>query len=287
MIIGLHHISLAYSDLDAGIRTYRELLGREPSARSEEDGAECAYFMVENSALRIVSPRGNGLAAERIRQTLQSKEGTLFEIAFSVADAARARQQLKRISLWPGKIQDFETRDLLRPDVVLAWRMLEFDNGFSNGVNIRLVEPLLPLPTSKAFADAPILRTELVVIQTADPERALGFFGARLNLELLFDRSNADNGSRLAQFACKDVLIELSHTSASKTPGQLDTIWGLGWSVADAEAVHNRLKSLGRNVSPVKDGAKPGTRVFTIRDGTCGIPTLVVQHVETLEPAGR
>ena len=118
MIVGLHHVSLAYADLETGIRTYRELLGRELSARSEEDGAECAYFALENSALRLVSP-----TSDRMRERLQTKgDGTLFELAFKVADADQARQRLKKISVWPGKVRNFQARGLLQPDVVAAWR---------------------------------------------------------------------------------------------------------------------------------------------------------------------
>jgi hypothetical protein len=57
MINGLHHISLALTDLEADIRAYRELLGREPTMRIMEDGVCCAYFRLENTALRIVTPR--------------------------------------------------------------------------------------------------------------------------------------------------------------------------------------------------------------------------------------
>jgi catechol 2,3-dioxygenase-like lactoylglutathione lyase family enzyme len=281
MITGLHHVSLAVADLDGGIRLYRELLGREPSMRSEEDGTSCAYFGLENTTLRLISPRDNTPTADRIRQKLQANQGKLFELAFKVANIEDARQRLKKISLRPEKHLDFEVRDFKRPDVLTGWRGLGFETPFSNGLDIYLVEPQLPSPTLKAAAEAPVVRMDLVVVQTPQPERALAFYGARLDLELIFDRTNADTGGRLAQFSCGDMLIEVSHNPQNHTPEQLDTIWGIGWSVADAEATNRRLAALGRNVSAVKDGAKPGTKKFTVRDGTCGIPTLVVEHVRT------
>ena len=33
----------------------------------------------------------------------------------------------------------------------------------------------------------------------------------------------------------------------------------------------------GVDVSEVRTGRKPGTRVMTVRSGTCGVPTLLVQ----------
>jgi hypothetical protein len=52
---------------------------------------------------------------------------------------------------------------------------------------------------------------------------------------------------------------------------------GLSWRVPDAEAARERLKAAGLDVSEVRSGRKPGTRVLTLRDGTCGVPTLLLQ----------
>jgi len=100
---------------------------------------------------------------------------------------------------------------------------------------------------------------------------------------MIFDRVNGKDNSRLMQFVCADMLIEVVHR-----PGQdkdtRDRIWGAGWRTADADRTRERLLCAGRNVSEVKDGAKPGTRVFTVRDGTCGVPTIVVQHLSDRKP---
>ena len=49
------------------------------------------------------------------------------------------------------------------------------------------------------------------------------------------------------------------------------------WRVADIDATHARLAPAGVDVSEVRTGRKPGTRVMTVRNGTCGVPTLLVQ----------
>ena len=56
-----------------------------------------------------------------------------------------------------------------------------------------------------------------------------------------------------------------------------DRLWGLSWRVANADAAQARLKQSGVNVSDVRTGRKPGTRVFTVRDNTLGVPTLIVE----------
>ena len=42
--------------------------------------------------------------------------------------------------------------------------------------------------------------------------------------------------------------------------------------------VVNDLAAAGVDVSDVRTGRKPGTRVLTVRSGTCGIPTLLVER---------
>jgi catechol 2,3-dioxygenase-like lactoylglutathione lyase family enzyme len=56
-----------------------------------------------------------------------------------------------------------------------------------------------------------------------------------------------------------------------------DRLWGLSWRVQDADAARARLAAASVNVSEVRVGFKPGTRVFTVRDKTCGIPTLMIE----------
>jgi hypothetical protein len=123
----------------------------------------------------------------------------------------------------------------------------------------------------------------------------MAFLGARLGLELIFDQMMGTSGTRLLQFRCGAQVIEVTHRPAAASESQSsgsggggltagptdaprpDTLWGIAWAVDDIEGIHARLMRAGLNLSPVRVGAKRGTRVFTIRDGTCGVPTLVVQ----------
>ena len=51
-----------------------------------------------------------------------------------------------------------------------------------------------------------------------------------------------------------------------------------GWRVADIDATRTRLLAGGINVSEVRAGRKPGTRVLSVRDGACGIHTLLLER---------
>ena len=61
--------------------------------------------------------------------------------------------------------------------------------------------------------------------------------------------------------------------------GADDNIWGLTWSVQNLDAAHDRLSKAGLNVSDIRKGRKPGSRVFTVRDGTLDVPTLFISHM--------
>lgn len=284
MIIGIEYVSLLVGDLAAGVRTYKELLGREPAMYSMEDGMRCAYFVLENCALRVISPSvGEHAGAVEDSSRFAPGEGKLVELAFAVSDADEVRRRFKRISLLPEKVREVRRRDVsnARPETVA--RTFRVDGRQSNSVQTSFEQPIAVLPRSGTISDGAILRADMVVLQTARPEHAIAFYGGKLDLELVFDRINEHSGTRLLQFGCGDMLLEVTHNPKATSSQQTDTIWGIGWRVHNAEATHRRLASLGPQVSPIKDGAKPGTRVFSVRDGTCGIPTLVIEHLSTHE----
>ena len=117
-----------------------------------------------------------------------------------------------------------------------------------------------------------------VVISTADPERAAALYGARLGLDMALDRSHPDWG-RLMFFRCGDLIVEVVQRPGKDAAADTahDKLWGLSWRVADIDATRARLAAAGVDVSDVRNGRKPGTRVLTVRNGTCGIPTLLVE----------
>jgi catechol 2,3-dioxygenase-like lactoylglutathione lyase family enzyme len=132
-------------------------------------------------------------------------------------------------------------------------------------------------PPSPATTGAPITAMDHVVISTGDPERAAALYGARLGLDMALDRSHPDWG-RLMFFRCGDLIVEIVQRAGAVVDPTHDKIYGLSWRVADADTTRARLVSAGIDVSEVRTGRKPGTRVLTVRSSTCGIPTLLVER---------
>lgn len=276
MISGLDHIVLLTGDIKAGATAYQTLLGRAPAWQSSGDGVERVLFTLDNMTLELMSPRGDSATADRIRTVLAEQGDGLASLCFRTPDIARMHRRLDRLALKPEPIADADSHDTTT-GAVLSWKRTRAATESTRGVRLFFLELANERPRSAATADAPITAMDHVVVSTADPERAAALYGARLGLDMALDRSHPDWG-RLMFFRCGDLIVEVVHRpGASADPAQ-DRLWGLSWRVADIDATRARLVSAGVDVSDVRTGRKPGTRVLTVRNGTCGIPTLLVER---------
>lgn len=280
MINGLDHVVVAARDLDAGVAAYEVLLGRPPSSRAEAHGggAEIATFGLANLAVEVMAPSGRGPMADRLGAVLDAEGEGLASIAFAVDDIERAHRRLARLGLDPEPIVAGESADRLT-GARRGWRRTRASSTATHGVRIFLVQRGTP-PAARAAGRDVVAGLDHVVIRTPDPERAAALYGARLGLDMRLDRSNPAWGARLMFFRCGDLIVEISHDLAGGVSSGPDRLWGLSWRVPDAAATRVRLAAAGFDVSDVRPGRKPGTRVFTVRDRTCGVPTLM------LEPGG-
>ena len=276
MISGLDHIVLLTGDIKAGATAYQTLFGRAPAWQSSGDGVERVLFTLDNMTLELMSPRGDSATADRIRTVLAEQGDGLASLCFRTPDIARMHRRLDRLALKPEPIADADSHDTTT-GAVLSWKRTRAATEATRGVRLFFLELANERPRSAATADAPITAMDHVVVSTADPERAAALYGARLGLDMALDRSHPDWG-RLMFFRCGDLIVEVVHRSGASADPAQDKLWGLSWRVADIDATRARLVSAGVDVSDVRTGRKPGTRVLTVRNGTCGIPTLLVER---------
>jgi catechol 2,3-dioxygenase-like lactoylglutathione lyase family enzyme len=131
-------------------------------------------------------------------------------------------------------------------------------------------------PQSPGLQAPAVLGLDHLVIRTPNPERAIALYAGRLDLSLRLDRSHADWGTRLLFFRCGDLVIELAHDLKAGVGVGPDRLWGLSWRVGDCDRTHACLRDAGLEVSAVRAGRRPGTRVFTVRSHTARVPTLMI-----------
>jgi catechol 2,3-dioxygenase-like lactoylglutathione lyase family enzyme len=276
MITGLDHIVVLLEDANAGAAVYERLLGRAPSWQNSGEGADRVLFTLDNMTLELMAPTGFSVAADRIRNVIKIWGEGLASICFATSDVARMHRRLERVALKPDPIVEVESQDAAS-GAVLHWKRTRAATELTRGVRMFFLELESERPRSAVTAAAPILGLDHVVVSTEHPEQAAALYGARLGLDMALDRSHQDWG-RLMFFRCGDLIVEIVHRPVAGADRRHDKLWGLSWRVADIEATRARLMAAGLDVSEIRAGRKPGTRVASLRDGTCGIHSLLLER---------
>src|SRR4030088_1493161 len=271
----LDHVVILVSDIGAGAMAYQTLFACAPAWRSTGEGADRVLFTLDNMTLELMSPDGDGAIADRIRTVIAEQGGGLASICFRTGDIAKMHRRLDRLMLKPEPVAEAESRDATS-GATLSWKRTRATTDATRGVRMFFLELARERPLSVRTTVASITAMDHVVVSSADPERAAALYGARLGLDMALDRSHPDWG-RLMFFRCGDLIVEIVHRPGKDADTMHDRLWGLSWRVADLEATRARLASAGVDVSEVRAGRKPGTRVLTGRSGTCGVPTLLVE----------
>ena len=277
MITGLDHVLIVCPSIDDAENAYSALLGREPDWRSTDSGGSATViYQLENTALEIMSPQGGGPLARRLHAMIDVDGAGLKSLIFASDDLTDDRSVFDRRALKPDEIVTGESTDPYSGKA-RYWTRMRLDEQATHGVRIFALQrkPSDPMVYKPAKPDA-VSGLDHVVINTANPERAAALYGARLGLRLALDRSNPDWDMRLMFFRAGQLTIELAHKISGGAGNQPDKLWGLSWRVPDIDAAHARLADANFAVTSIRAGRRAGTKVFTVRDGTVGLPTLVL-----------
>jgi catechol 2,3-dioxygenase-like lactoylglutathione lyase family enzyme len=279
MITALDHVVVLTGDIEAATAAYQTLFARSPSWKGSGDGAERVLFTLDNTTLELMAPGGEGADADRIRAVLITQGEGLASLCFRTNDIDRMHRRLERLTLKPEPVSEVESVDAIS-GASLSWKRTRAATDATHGVRMFFLEREKERPLSVRTTAGSISAMDHVVVATSDPERAAALYGARLGLDMALDRSHPEWG-RLMFFRCGDLIVEVAH-KPGKEKGKgdesaPDRLRGLCWRVTDIDATHARLKADGVDVSDIRTGRKPGTRVMTVRSSTCGVPTLLVQ----------
>ncbi len=276
MITGLDHIVVLVRDIDAAKAAHQTLLARAPAWQNSGEGADRVLFTLDNMTIELMAPSGFTATADRMRALLDDQEGMLASLCFRVADIGRMHRRLERVALKPDSVTEVESSDA-ESGAVLHWKRTRATTELTRGVRMFFLELAEERPVSVATDVAPIAGLDHVVVTTEDSERAAALYGARLGLDLALDRSHQDWG-QLMFFRCGDLIVEVVRRPVAGGDPRHDRLWGLSWRVTDIDATRARLIAAGLDVTEVRNGRKPGTRIMTVRNGTCGIQTVLLER---------
>ena len=117
-----------------------------------------------------------------------------------------------------------------------------------------------------------------VVVHTTDPARAIALWRDRPGFRLALDHEFPERGLRLLFFRSGGITLEYASPLPAPAGQQGDDrLHGVSYRVPDLAARRERLLAAGVDVSEVRRGMRPGTTVATVRSGTAGVPTLLLQ----------
>jgi catechol 2,3-dioxygenase-like lactoylglutathione lyase family enzyme len=277
MITAIDHIVLLCPTIEEGLHKYRLLLGREPDWQSDDfSGIASAYFQLDGIALELIAPHGDSATALKLRDRLRDQGPGLQSIVFRSDDIEVDWRVFARRALKPGEIQNGQSIDSVSGRT-RQWARFRIDDEKTHGVRLFVLQRTVDDPLSEKTSGLGALSgLDHLVINTANPDKAVALYGARLGLRLTLDLSSAERDMQLLSFKAGNSRIELSHRISKASFTEPDKLWGITWCTSDIEAAHARMLGGGLNVSEIRQGMSKGTQVFTVRDGTLNVPTLIL-----------
>jgi catechol 2,3-dioxygenase-like lactoylglutathione lyase family enzyme len=276
MLNRFHSAVIEVRDFEAALDHYGLLLGRSPSLTGQDPdrGVPRAMFRLANMSLEIRGLRDTSVSDE--------EEG-LRAIRLEAEEACETDalgRWLVRQGVVCGEVGDESIGDREN----YGWTRTCVGLESTRGIGLDLVTaptgaPLDEAPFSAA-EEASIRDLDHVVVFSADVESTRDFYASSLELRLALDKTFEERGVRLLFFRIGAVTIEIgSRLGARPKPEAIDRFGGLAWEVVDVDSIRERLLDEKFDVSEVRMGNKPGTRVCTVRNPVYGVPTLLIQPV--------
>jgi catechol 2,3-dioxygenase-like lactoylglutathione lyase family enzyme len=273
MLTGFDHATLTVLDLEAALASYEELLGRAPHWRGghPELGMRAALFGFENGWLELLAPEPEAEEASALRDALKARGDRLSTLSFRCDDAAACTAMLRAQGLRATPPQEGEAHG--DDGRTRSYRLVELSPRATRGLAISIVErPAGSLPEVGPFAPELPSAIDHLVLRSSDLEAAITLYGKGLGLRLALDTTFA--GVRMLFFRVGGVTLEVVH---DPSVGDDDVLLGIAYRTGNLFGAHARLDAAGFGLGPLRPGNKPGTEVFTVRDRTCGVPTLILR----------
>ncbi len=127
----------------------------------------------------------------------------------------------------------------------------------------------------QASAQNTNLKVDHLVLRTADADACINLFSVGLGIRLALDKDVPQWGGRMLFFRVGKLTLEIIETAEDKPDA--DYFWGIAYQCADILETVAQLRRQGLELSDVRDGRKPGTKVATVKSHALGIPTMLIE----------
>jgi catechol 2,3-dioxygenase-like lactoylglutathione lyase family enzyme len=290
MLTRVDRVVIAVRDIRRAQKDAIDLLGLTPAwlGGYPGDQTESVLFHLGNVCIELLSPApgGESSAALELEDHLKDKGDGIYALALETDDIDEyiAGLEVRGLSA------TLPIAGLGKDEPSGAYRRFRhcwLPTDETAGVRIGLIqysslpEELPPsLPTDGE--DSAVNAGDHLVVMTPSPERALDLYGEKLGIRLALDKSFEKRGVRLIFFRLGGFTIEIgSRLDSSEAPLDHaevsdDNFWGLAYAVPNVDAARERIAKAGLEVSGVRQGNKPGTRVCTVKGEPMGVPSLII-----------
>jgi predicted enzyme related to lactoylglutathione lyase len=273
------HIIIAVEDLAQATHDYGLMLGRQPSWQGThpEYGSANTIFRVENTYVELLAATGQGLAGSMIAKHIETMGEGLSGLIFGTDDldgfiANASAKGLAMSAPEKGFGEDPHTGQKR------SWRNVMWDNQAARGIFSFAIQHDDPEALKMAEVDGSghFTAVDHIVVQTKDAAAAKTFYGEQMGVRLALEQSRPDWGGDMLFFRCNHMSIEV--IASDKHPSEQDSLWGLAYKTDDIDAAYHRMQAAGIEVSEVREGRKPKTRVCTVKTHCANVPTLLIEH---------
>ena len=279
MITTLDHFVLVCPDIDAGIADYSKLLGLAPAWKARGEGVATAVFSLGNTSVELMAPSGDSAVADKLRE-MTADGPKLTTLVYRSNDIEEDHHLSTRRGLAPSEISDGHSIHEATGGE-RRWRRYRIPDEKMAGTKSFILEPTSGDVEKAAHEAGCVTDLDHLVINTPNPERTVATYGARLGLHLALDRTAEQWNTRFLFFRLGGLTLEIiNRLDQSADVDGPDSIWGLTWATDDLELAQKRLIAAGIEVREIRKGRKPGSRVFTVRNGTLNVPTLFIHHAK-------
>jgi catechol 2,3-dioxygenase-like lactoylglutathione lyase family enzyme len=283
MLTKVDHLVIGVRDLARATETYGALLGLAPSWQGTHPGAGTAntIFRLDHVYVELLAVAGEGPVASLLAERLARDGEGPAAIALATSDIRSCVSTLQSAGLDTSGVGEGEGSG--PGDRRRRWLSAFVSPSRTRGVPLLVIEHLsgpdaLPPAAPLEGRESTVFGVDHVVIMTSAPEAAIDLYHNKLGLRLALDKTFESRAMRLLFFRLGGMTIECAAPIApADAPGGDDRFWGISYRVADVVAARERVARAGFDVSEVRDGMKPGTRVCTVRRETHGVATLFIQ----------
>jgi len=210
-----------------------------------------------------------------------------YQLLLGIAPVRAARGayrfQLERgaVELAPGEAGLHAITFVSEPGERASWPT---ERALFHGLDVRVATPSARQPTSVTAAGT-ARAIDHIVVHTPDLDRATTLWRDRLGVRLALDREFPARGLRMCFFRSAGITLEfVSSLLPPPDRTEPDRFYGIAYQVLDVGACRRRLQHAGLDVSRIRPGHKPGTSVATVRSGTAGVPTLLIENSAATAP---